>query len=325
VTLATRVHLKEKAMPLMSQSNDDDQSPPPDGPRANREERDAMLRDAELRASTSRVIQRGGVPDADNEDVVQVTLLAAHGAQNLPKDPVERVRYVHGVGRNKAGTHLRKARRSPRLEPGADVERVAQAADADPVADRNLLSRLESTLNAEQIGTWRALARTILGEDLAEIARDVGVQYDTLYKRVTTLKRQLRENAVRMGAGVGVLLLVLGFSWSLRRPPAMGTDEPGPAHIAESATSTHAAEPDPMDVARAVRGRAFRSCMNNQWQACIDDLDLAAEIDPTGDTEPTVQAARTDAEGGIQHDQRAMPGERWAPPKVRLYAGLAAR
>ena len=80
-----------------------------------------------------------------------------------------------------------------------------------------------------------------------------------------------------------------------------------------------------MDVARALRGRAFRACMNNQWHACLEDLDLAEEIDPSGDADPVVKAARTDAEGGIQHDESAMPGERWAPPKVRLYAGQAAR
>jgi DNA-directed RNA polymerase specialized sigma24 family protein len=317
--------LKEKAMPLMSQPPDDDQSPPSDAPRANQEERDAMLRDTELIASISEIVRRCGVPDADNEDVVQVTLLAAHKAEGLPKDPAERVQYVHGITRNKAAGHRRKARRSPDVEPGVEVEHIAQAVDADPVAERNLLSRLESVVPAGQMETWRCLARNALGEDLAEIARDVGIQYDTLYKRVTTLKRQLRENAKRMGAGFAMVLLLLGLSRIVLRPPRMGDDTPGPAHVVESATSTHAAEPDPMDVARAVRGRAFRACMNNQWKACLEDLDLAAQIDPNGDNEPTVRAARTDAEDGIQHDENGKPGDRWAPPKVRLYAGLAAR
>jgi hypothetical protein len=53
-----------------------------------------------------------------------------------------------------------------------------------------------------------------------------------------------------------------------------GQRHAGLAHVVESATSTHAAEPDPMDVARAVRGRAFRACMNNQWRVCLEDLDL---------------------------------------------------
>lgn len=312
-------------MPLMSPPPDDDQSPPFDAPRANQAERDAMLRDAKLFKSMTGVVRRCGVVDADNEDVVQVALTAAHKAVNLPKNPDERVKYVHQVTHNKAVSHLRKALLSPELERGVEVERVAEAVEADPVAERNLLSRLESEVPSEQWETWRCLARNALGEDLAEIARDVGVKYDTLYKRVTTLKRQLRENAKRMGAGLTAVLLLLGLTRAVLRPPRLGDDMPEPAHVTESAASTHAAEPDPMDVARALRGRAFRACMNNQWHACIEDLDLADEIDPSGDADPVVKAARTDAEGGIQHDEAAMPGERWAPPKVRLYAGQAGR
>jgi len=314
--------LKEKAMPLMSPPPDA-QSPPSDAPRANKDERDAILRDAKLLKSMAGIVRRCGVVDADNEDVVQVALTAAHKAVNLPRDPDERVKYVHQVTHNKAVSHLRKALLSPELERGVEIERVAQAVEADPVAERNLLSRLESEVPSEQWETWRCLARNALGEDLAEIARDVGIKYDTLYKRVTTLKRQLRENAMRMGAGLVVMLLLLGLSRRVLRPPRMGDDTPGPAHVVESATSTHAAEPDPMDVARAVRGRAFRACMNDQWKACLEDLDLAAQIDPTGDTEPAVRAARNDAADGIQHDEDGEPG--WAPPRVRLYAGLAAR
>ena len=318
-------------MPLMSQPPNDEQSPPSDGappshaPRADQKERDAMLRDAKLLKSMAGIVRRCGVPDSENEDVIQVALVAAHKAVNLPKDPEERVKYVHQVTHNKAVSHLRKALLAPDLERSVEVERVAQAVDVDPVAERNLLSRLEKEVPSEHWQTWQCLARNAFGEDLAEIARDVGIKYDTLYKRVTTLKRQLRENAKRMGAGIAAVLLLLGLSRAVLRPPRMGDDTPGPAHVVESATSTHAAEPDPMDVARAVRGRAFRACMNNQWKACLEDLDLAAEIDPAGEADPAVRAARTDSEGAIQHDESAMPGDRWAPPKVRLYAGQAAR
>ena len=96
-------------MAHMSPPPDADQSPPSDAPRANQADRDAMLRDANLFKSMTGIVRRCGVVDADNEDVVQVALTAAHKAANLPKNPDERVKYVHQVTHNEAVSHLRGA------------------------------------------------------------------------------------------------------------------------------------------------------------------------------------------------------------------------
>jgi DNA-directed RNA polymerase specialized sigma24 family protein len=300
----------------MSQLPDDDLE------YASDDDREAMLRDTDLQGAIDRVL-RGRVPDADTPDVTQETLLSAHGAEKLPRKKGERDRYVLGIARNKVVEFRRKADRSPRVEDDADVEHVAQAVAPDPVSARDMLYRLETEVPAGHLATWRWLARHVLGEDLAVIAREVGLPYGTLYKRVTALQHRLRETAKRMG-GAALVLLVLGGAWSVFRPKPPALDNAGPAHSVEPATSTHATEPDPAEVARAVRGRAFRACMNNQWDACLQDLDRAADMDPPGDADPLVKAARSDAEEGIRHETEGMPGDLLRVPEVRLYAGQAS-
>jgi DNA-directed RNA polymerase specialized sigma24 family protein len=307
-----------------------DPTPPPDaaGPFASAEERRLMLRDRALEKLLAYAI-RALVPSSEIEDVIQDTLHAAHDAPKLPAgDGKERNNYVIGIGKNKAVDHRRRALRFPELdeqEGGLDhLQHVAQATHADAAADRDFLDKITRDVGDDQAAlTLRCLARQAMGEDLAEIAREVGIPYDTLYKRVTTMQRRVKERGKQLG-GFMALLIALGVSWGSRAPkPERAADEPQMVELLEPATSTHVGETDPMDWARVLRGEAFRACMNDQWEECNDGLNVAGQFDPDGEQRPEVKAARADVLGGI--GARLKPGSTWAPPRVRVYAPWAAR
>jgi len=140
---------------------------------ASAEEREAMLRDKELREAIAKVLA-GRVPAADIEDVVQETLIAAYEATRLPADPQKRRQYVFGVARNRAYKHRRKLRITP--QPGRE-ENVEDLPPAVPVGSstaamtlvdqRDLLKKVAVDLTPSQLVTLEWLARQMMGESLA--------------------------------------------------------------------------------------------------------------------------------------------------------------
>ena len=292
-----------------------------------------MLRDPDLKRLLERVVGHL-VPASEIEDVVQDTLEAAHDTPNLPAGRgKERDNYVCGIAQNMAVDNRRRAGRFPALGEEESVEErmgqhaaghVAQAVDASIVDHRDFLAKLTVDLPEDQQLTFQCMSRHMLGEDLTQIAREVGVPYPTLYKRVTTLHQRTRAKARRMMIGLPVVLLALGLSWHVLQPkPQLAADEPQAVRLLSPAISTHVGETDPMDWARVLRGEAFKACMNDQWRECLQGLDAAWQLDPDGDDHPAVKAARADAWAGIGAGLKA--GSTWAPPRVRVYAPWAAR
>lgn len=339
-------------MELMSQSVNDDPPPPPTDAIAvadatevaavaapaeaiaDPQDREDMLRDAELSQAIYDVL-RSRVREAEIDDVRQEVLMAAYDSPTLPKDPDARRKYVLGIARVCGANHRRKERRSPVELEGKDTKYVAQAVPADPIAERDMLAKIVGFVTGDDLLTLKCLVRTAFGEDLTKIALEVGVKYDTLAKRVATLRRRMRETAKQMG-GVVLLLLGIGGFWKAQHPaPQLGLDGPVSMHTIEPAVSVHIGDADPVDVATAIRGRAFKACMRDNWESCLADLDFARDIDPAGDNDPLVDAARDDAAKGIharEVDKRrnAVPSDKpsfpsWTPPTIRLYAGHAAR
>jgi DNA-directed RNA polymerase specialized sigma24 family protein len=313
---ASRPNLDEPSSPELPAEGD--------GPYASAEERKQMLVDADLKKVIRNSV-RGRVPASEIEDVVQDTLAAAHGAPSLPVGKGDdRNAYVVAIARKKAIDNRRRAVRFPELGEQASVEEhVVQAVPAADMVGRDFLSRLTADLREDQTVTFRCMTRKLMGEDLAEIAREVGIPYDTLYKRVTTMQRSMREKFLRLG-GVGVVLLALGLSWGAVQPrTTLAPDQPQDISLLEPAVSTHVGETDPMDWARVLRGEAFRACMNDQWMECLDGLNAAGQLDPDGEQQPAVKAARADAQSAIGAGLK--PGSRWRPPTVRVYAPWASK
>ncbi len=290
------------------------------GPFATDEERDALPRDKAL-LKKLRGTARKNVPASDVEDVLQETLTAACRSPQLPGVSLEaRDRYVFGILRFKIADFLENRKKQREITEKAEAHFVAQAVDVDQVANRDFVEKLVTFVKPHQHSDLRCLLRNKVGRvPMTVIARERGEEYEAFAKRMNRLWRQLQA-AVSAVGGAFVLLIVL-LQPHPERPLAY--DEPGEVAFNEPALSTHYGESDPMDFAKVLRGEAFRACMNNKWQECLDGLDAARELDPAGDHDPVVAAARSDAIHGTGRTDKPTFG--WRPPLVRAYAERAAR
>ena len=212
-----------------------------DGQRATEEEREQMVRDMSLRAELTRYFARR-VRSGEVDDFVQETVISAHSAPNLPSGGgKERDKYVVAIARNKLVDRARRDKRQVPIAEGAHVDRAVQAADA--VADRDLFRKV-TAVPESQMFELECLLRMAAGYKLKEIAREHGVEYKPLHKRVAKLRLEL---AKKTGALVAALLLILTGREVLRRPAPMALDEPEVVML-EPAVSMHVTEADPMEV-----------------------------------------------------------------------------
>jgi RNA polymerase sigma factor (sigma-70 family) len=233
---------------------------PPAEP-VSQEEVIAFLRDPWLTRAMRRAV-RERVNDADVDDVVQEARLGIARKKELPKEQKRRKQYALAIARNKAiKWYDRKEKGRPEEVALDDARDVADdEGDIRRALASEYLARIAAGLPPTQRTTFECLVRHLMGDSLVEMARGMDVQYDTLYKRVTTLRRQLRT-AGRVAVGLSVVLLV-----------------------------------------------------EDDWSSCRIALDEARGLDPQGEGDPLVQAARTDL-----RDAAAHPDQRWSPRHPRVY------
>ncbi len=285
------------------------------GPYATPDERAKLGRDRNLVGKLMALAHKRGLRRADAEDVVQETLASASLAAQLPGGSGEaRTKYVCGVLGYKITEFWRKTYKDKELTERAADYFHKQVTTADRVADRDLLVKLPWLVKPKQREDLRSLIQFKLeNRNLRVIALERGEDYDAFAKRIKRLWRTLQTT---VGAMAAVLLFLL-----LRPRPGhpLGYDEPYSIPVPDAAVSTHIGQLDPIDRAKLLRSEAFRACMNNQWKQCLDGLAAASELDPDGDRDPAVVAAKVDAGNGITNK-----GD-WKPPVVRAYADRAAR
>jgi hypothetical protein len=69
--------------------------------------------------------------------------------------------------------------------------------------------------------------------------------------------------------------------------------------LSNTTTVQHPAVARPPVTAQALRAQAFDACRSRRWDACLQLLDSARPLDPSGDADPAVQAARATATNGL--------------------------
>ncbi|HEY3820250.1 MAG TPA: hypothetical protein VGL81_23960 [Polyangiaceae bacterium] len=288
-------------------------TPPPGGP-TDRSDREPMLRDAALRAAIGKVLG-GRVPDADVEDLVWETLQEAYEAKKLPPPGHERTDYVLAIGRNKGIDFHKAAQFKPQLTLAGDEADRLVAAATDPVAARDMLDKVAREVGHTTTLRWYARV-TFLGESVADIAREAGLKYDTVVKRVKAMEKRVHAVGLRVAAGTFLLALAAAV-WSLAKPqpPVVVPELPVPS--VRPADSTEHPEPNAKTQAEKLRQEAFGQCMRNDWPSCEQGLNEAQALDPQGEAEDArVRAARDD----IQVGSTLKPGSRWKPKEPRVYA-----
>jgi RNA polymerase sigma factor (sigma-70 family) len=167
----------------------------------------ARLADPGLRRAVEAAVRRR-VRGDEAEDVVQATFTDVLATPRLPEDDEEFRRFVFGVARNKVFDHFRRQKRDPETLEEADAEGGEQ-----PLSARDILRWAEGELpDSESQDTLQWMLREGDGEKLEHIARDARVPAPRVRKRVSRLRKLLRERwaAELMLAGLLVVLGALG-------------------------------------------------------------------------------------------------------------------
>jgi RNA polymerase sigma factor (sigma-70 family) len=180
----------------------------------------SRLADPVLRREVEVAVRRRVRTD-EAEDVVQATLADVLAATSVPDEPEEFRRYVFGVARHKVFDHFRRQRRK---EEGLD-ERDPEAPHAPeaPLSARDILRWAEGELpDSEDQSTLEWMLREGDGEKLEHIARDARLPATRVRKRVSRLRKLLRERWAAELMLIGVLLLLggLGLLYLLARGKA---------------------------------------------------------------------------------------------------------
>ncbi|MDF3068114.1 MAG: uncharacterized protein K0R38_3715 [Polyangiaceae bacterium] len=161
--------------------------------------------DPKLRRDVETAVRRR-VRGEDAEDLVQATLADVLSARHAPDDPEEFRRFVFGVARNKVFDHFRRRRRTEGLD-----EANAAAPEA-PLSARDILRWAEGELSdSESHSTLEWMLREGDGEKLEHIARDAQLPATRVRKRVSRLRKLLRERWAAELTLVGLLILLGGL------------------------------------------------------------------------------------------------------------------
>jgi DNA-directed RNA polymerase specialized sigma24 family protein len=232
-------------------------------------------------------IVRKRVPECDVEDIVQATLTEAL-SPSAPTEDAALQRWLIGVARHKiADRHRRRSRESFEL-PEVEVA-AAPHSEADLVrwAERKLPPDGE-----EPQKTLEWMLREGEGEKLEAIAESEQLPAPRVRKRVSRLRSHLRAQWRKEVALLAALGIVAAIVWIVHRDRAPIAREP----VSPIPTET---PETPEERAKRLREDALAACEKGAWASCIDGLDRAKEVDPSGDGDLRVQRARAAASAAI--------------------------
>ena len=165
----------------------------------------SRVADPALRREVEAAVRRR-VRGDDAEDVVQATLADVLSAARVPDEPEEFRRFVFGVARNKVFDHFRRQRRYVSGQSENET-----AAPEPPLSARDILRWAEGELpDSESHSTLEWMLREGDGEKLENIARDEQLPAPRVRKRVSRLRKLLRERWAAELALIGFLLLCAG-------------------------------------------------------------------------------------------------------------------
>jgi len=170
--------------------------------------------DPTLRREVEAAVRRR-VRGDEAEDVVQATLADVLSAASVPEQPEEFRRFVFGVARNKVFDHFRRQKRHTE---GLDESQTA--APEAPLSARDILRWAEGELpDSESQSTLEWMLRESDGEKLEHIAKDAQLPATRVRKRVSRLRKFLRERWAAELMLLGLLAIVgaLGVLYWLSR------------------------------------------------------------------------------------------------------------
>ena len=232
----------------------------------------------ELRDGLERYVRRR-LSGEDAGDVVQATIADALASDGAPADREGFRRFVYVIARNKVADHYRRHSRET-----ADDHVIDHAPGShDPVSAKDLLRWAEDSLpSSEDKNTLEWMLREADGDKLEHIAEEANVPAPRVRQRVSRLRKYLRAQwaAQLAAAGVAGLVIVFGVLWYQEQ---------------RKIEQITAEKEKALEEGRRLRRLALDDCRTQKYQKCVDGLEHARKLDPSGDASDAVREARSAA------------------------------
>jgi RNA polymerase sigma factor (sigma-70 family) len=236
---------------------------------------------------------RRRVAESHVDDVVQTVLVNALEAPQIPSGESELRRWLTGIAKHKiADLHRKSGREQPSELP--DIE------SAPPPVEERLMaewaeSQAKHSKDAERTLRW--MAREGEGEKLEQIAAEEKIEAATVRQRVSRMRRWMKERWIAELAAVAALALLGVMIYRWLRAPAVEVVRDAPTAVPIG----------PIERAHELRRAALESCDKRLYRECLEGLDRAKELDPSGDGAPEVQGARAKAKKAIDAAPESAP------------------
>ncbi len=252
---------------------------------------------------------RRRVSPSDVDDVVQTVLVEALASTTRLADEEELRRFVMGIAKHKVVDHHRRTSR----EAAAEIPDVAVS--PGPIEARALVEWAEKQAGPsnEAKSTLAWMAREGEGEKLEAIAESEQVPAARIRQRVSRMRRWMKEKWIAELAAAAALALVVIGLWRLLRK-----EEPIANPLPDTPRTTDIPDkPLPVEErAQKLRTAAFEACGRAAWLECLDKFNEAKAIDPEGDKDPQIGAARERALDALRSQAPAPTSKEQEPTKV---------
>ncbi len=271
-----------------------------------------ILAEPAVRRSLEDFVRRR-VPASDVDDIVQTVLVEALASATRPQAEDELKRWLIGIARHKVVDHHRRRTRE------TASELLDLPVGPGPLEERSLVDWAEKQAGRGGDGgrTLEWMAREGEGEKLETIAAEEKMPAARVRQRVSRMRRWMKERWLAELAAAAVLAVLALLLWRLfHRDDPIAVPEPRPR-------STSEVTPSPIERAHALREKAFEECDRSKWKECLEKLDEAKGLDPAGDRDPKVGAARAKANDALRNEAPAPTAAPTAPPTSAPTSGPA--
>jgi DNA-directed RNA polymerase specialized sigma24 family protein len=244
----------------------------------------------ELRQHLARYLRRR-LPPADAEDALQAVYCAALEAQSIPGEPEHLRRWLTVIARRQIAAYYK---RSSTEQLGEPPEVDVLPGDVESLSLLRWVERQAAQCKNEEVDqTLDWMARESDGEKLEAIAAETRIPSASVRQRVFRLRRFMKARwALEISAAVFAVAIA---SWVLsRRAHPVTNLEIVPIPTVSVPLPIVSANNLP-NRSEALRKMAFQHCDENRFDECLRLLDEAAALDPKGETDPMVTAARNRA------------------------------
>jgi DNA-directed RNA polymerase specialized sigma24 family protein len=266
---------------------------------------------AKQQATIRKIARKQGVPARDRDDFVRDVWLEVDRCwTRVPQVEPDTSRYINGMAYHMACDLARKRFSDPTDSP---ILMSTMSREPSPENGPSLVTVMTASklfamaVERDAEGAEWVYRSKVEEEPDAAIAADAGRPVETVRKRIQRLLRWMRDKGTTVLALV--FLTICGLEWAAHELRSK------PKNDLATAPTTTAVPTGPRDRAAAIRREALAACDAELWAKCADGLDQAATLDPQGEDDARVKAARAAIAQSAPRapDLGAKPGDKPRP------------